>query len=48
MQELQTQLDRVSREKLSAESRITELLPYQSEVNKLKGELIKMQVLFIN
>ncbi|KAL9881010.1 sperm antigen with calponin homology and coiled-coil domains split discs isoform 2-T6 [Glossina fuscipes fuscipes] len=45
MQELQTQLDRVSREKLSAESRITELLPYQSEVNKLKGELIKMQSL---
>lgn len=45
MQELQTQLDRVSREKLSAETRITELLPYQSEVNKLKGELIKMQSL---
>ena len=44
MQELQSQLDRLSREKLQAESRVNELLPYQSEVSKLKQELIKMQV----
>ncbi|TMW49933.1 hypothetical protein DOY81_004972 [Sarcophaga bullata] len=43
MQELQSQLDRLSREKLLAESRVNELLPYQSEVSKLKQELIKMQ-----
>ncbi|XP_037822637.1 cytospin-A-like isoform X1 [Lucilia sericata] len=43
MQELQTQLDRLGREKLLAESRVNELLPYQSEVTKLKQELMKMQ-----
>ena len=47
MQELQSQLDRLSREKLQAESRVNELLPYQSEVSKLKQELIKMQVSYI-
>lgn len=44
MQELQTQLDRLNHEKLLAESRVNELLSYQSEVNKLKQELVKMQV----
>ncbi|KAM7349968.1 sperm antigen with calponin homology and coiled-coil domains split discs isoform 2-T4 [Cochliomyia hominivorax] len=43
MQELQTQLDRLGREKLLAESRVQELLPYQNEVTKLKQELMKMQ-----
>ncbi|XP_061395363.1 cytospin-A [Musca vetustissima] len=43
MQELQSQLDRLARDKMLAESRITELLPYQSEVNKLKNDIIKMQ-----
>lgn len=47
MQELQSQLDHLSREKLQAESRVNELLPYQSEVSKLKQELIKMQVSYI-
>lgn len=44
MQELQSQLDRLARDKMLAESRVTELLPYQSEVNKLKNDIIKMQV----
>lgn len=44
MQELQSHVDRLSREKLLAESRINELLPYQNEVGKLKNELMKMQV----
>uniref|UniRef100_T1PFR9 Calponin-like protein n=1 Tax=Musca domestica TaxID=7370 RepID=T1PFR9_MUSDO len=43
MQELQSQLDRLARDKMLAESRVTELLPYQSEVNKLKNDIIKMQ-----
>ncbi|KAL7744806.1 hypothetical protein ACLKA6_007100 [Drosophila palustris] len=43
MQELHTQLERLGREQLQLETRITELLPYQSEVTKLKGDLIKMQ-----
>lgn len=44
MQELQSQLDRLGREKLLAETHVNELLPYQNEVTKLKQELIKMQV----
>lgn len=44
MQELHTQLERLGNEQLQLETRITELLPYQSEVTKLKGDLLKMQV----
>lgn len=44
MQELQSQLDRMGREKLLAESRVQELMPYQNEVTKMKQELMKMQV----
>lgn len=44
MQELRTQLERLGNEQLQLETRITELLPYQSEVTKLKGDLLKMQV----
>lgn len=44
MQELHIQLERMGREQLQLETRITELLPYQSEVNKLRNELLKMQV----
>lgn len=44
MQELQMQLDRLGREKLLAENRVDELLPYQNEVVKLKQELTRMQV----
>jgi len=44
MQELHSQLERLGREQLLLETRITELLPYQSEVTKLKGDLLKMQV----
>lgn len=44
MQELQKQLERLNREKLMADTRISELLPYQVEVNSLRGELIRMQV----
>ncbi|XP_013099891.1 cytospin-A [Stomoxys calcitrans] len=43
MQELQSQLDRLARDKMLAESRVTELLPYQNEVTKLKSDLVKMQ-----
>ncbi|XP_037935339.1 cytospin-A [Teleopsis dalmanni] len=45
MQELQTQLEQLGREKLSLEARVSELMPYQSEVGKLKSELLKMQAL---
>ncbi|XP_037931730.1 ataxin-2 homolog [Teleopsis dalmanni] len=48
MQELQTQLEQLGREKLSLEARVSELMPYQSEVGKLKSELLKMQVTYIN
>lgn len=44
MQELHKQLERLGSEQLQLETRITELLPYQSEVAKLKGDLVKMQV----
>lgn len=44
MQELQSQLDRLARDKMLAESRVNELLPYQNEVGKLKNDLMKMQV----
>ncbi|XP_036338823.1 cytospin-A [Rhagoletis pomonella] len=43
MQDLQAQLERMGHEKLLLEARIAELLPYQSEVAKLKAELHKMQ-----
>ncbi|XP_030566203.1 cytospin-A isoform X2 [Drosophila novamexicana] len=43
MQELHKQLERLGREQLQLEMRITELLPYQSEVTKLRGDLLKMQ-----
>nr|XP_017024250.1 cytospin-A isoform X3 [Drosophila kikkawai] len=43
MQELHKQLERLGSEQLQLETRITELLPYQSEVAKLKGDLVKMQ-----
>ncbi|XP_068157207.1 cytospin-A isoform X2 [Drosophila tropicalis] len=43
MQELRLQVERLESEHLQLETRITELLPYQSEVAKLKGDLIKMQ-----
>lgn len=46
MQELQKQLERLNREKLMAETRINELLPFQNEVNSMRGELIRMQVKF--
>ncbi|XP_017048142.1 cytospin-A isoform X3 [Drosophila ficusphila] len=45
MQELHKQLERLGSEQLQLETRITELLPYQSEVAKLKGDLVKMQSL---
>lgn len=44
MQDLQKQLERLNREKMMADSRINELLPYQGEVNTLRSELIRMQV----
>lgn len=44
MQELQKQLERLGGEHQQLETRITELLPYQSEVARLKGDLVKMQV----
>lgn len=44
MQELQKQLERINREKMMADSRINELLPYQGEVSTLRSELIRMQV----
>lgn len=44
MQELHKQLERLGGEQLQLETRITELLPYQSEVARLKGDLVKMQV----
>ncbi|XP_053952097.1 cytospin-A isoform X1 [Anastrepha ludens] len=43
MQDLQAQLERLGREKSLLEARIAELLPYQTEVAKLKTELHKMQ-----
>ncbi|XP_033172454.1 cytospin-A isoform X1 [Drosophila mauritiana] len=45
MQELHKQMDRFRSEQMQLETRITELLPYQSEVAKLKGDLVKMQSL---
>ncbi|XP_032582571.1 cytospin-A isoform X2 [Drosophila sechellia] len=45
MQELHKQMDRFKSEQMQLETRITELLPYQSEVAKLKGDLVKMQSL---
>ncbi|XP_017109616.2 cytospin-A isoform X2 [Drosophila bipectinata] len=45
MQELHKQLERLGSEHLQLETRITELLPYQSEVARLKGDLVKMQSL---
>jgi len=44
MQELHKQMERFRSEQMQLETRITELLPYQSEVAKLKGDLVKMQV----
>ncbi|XP_067635848.1 cytospin-A isoform X2 [Eurosta solidaginis] len=44
MQDLQAQLERLGREKLMLEARISELLPYQSEIAKLKTELHKIQI----
>lgn len=43
MQELQTQLERLGRENLLMEAKINELVPYQSEVVKLRNELLRMQ-----
>nr|CAA20895.1 EG:118B3.2 [Drosophila melanogaster] len=45
MQELHKQMERFRSEQMQLETRITELLPYQSEVAKLKGDLVKMQSL---
>ncbi|XP_055907766.1 cytospin-A [Eupeodes corollae] len=43
MQELQTQLERLGRENILLEAKISELMPYQSEVVKLRNELLRMQ-----
>ncbi|XP_055855346.1 cytospin-A [Episyrphus balteatus] len=43
MQELQTQLERLGRENILLEAKINELMPYQSEVVKLRNELLRMQ-----
>jgi hypothetical protein len=44
MQELQSQIDKLHREKLALEDKVVELSSYQKEVVALRNEITKMQV----
>lgn len=46
MQELQTHLDRLTRDKMTLEAKIVELTQYQNEVVALRNEITKLQVRF--
>lgn len=46
MQELQTHLERLTRDKMTLEAKIVELTQYQNEVVALRNEITKLQVRF--
>lgn len=46
MQELQSHLERLTRDKMTLEAKIVELSQYQNEVGTLRNEITKLQVIF--
>lgn len=47
MQELQNHLEKISREKMSLELKVTELSTFQNEVVSLRNEITTLKVIII-